>query len=238
MESIAERSAALPERLEQVRENLARAAGEVSRDPDEVTIVAVTKTLPVEVIRAGLAAGLDHFGENRIQEALPKIDALAGEGPIWHLIGHLQTNKARLAAGAFTMVESVDSERIAAALQKRLEQEDRTLDVLVQVNTSGEESKFGLAPDLLRSLLEHTVEMDRLRVKGLMTIAPFDDRESIVRPCFAALRRLRDEAQGWALPGCELTDLSMGMSGDYEWAVAEGATIVRLGSVLFGSRGS
>jgi pyridoxal phosphate enzyme (YggS family) len=238
MESITERSAALPRRLERVRENLARAAGEASRDPAGVTIVAVTKTLPVEVIRAAVAAGLEHFGENRIQEALPKIEALADERPIWHLVGHLQTNKARLAAGAFAMVESVDSERVAAALQQRLEHEDRTLEVLVQVNTSGEETKYGLAPGDLRPLLERMVEMDRLQVKGLMTIAPFDDRENVVRPCFAELRRLRDEAREWALPGCELTELSMGMSGDYEWAVAEGATIVRLGSVLFGRRGA
>lgn len=236
MESIADRIAALPQRLEQVRENLARVAGEASRDPAEVTIVAVTKTLPVEVIRAAVESGLEHFGENRIQEALPKIEALADTEAIWHLIGHLQTNKARLAAGAFAMVESVDSDRIAVALQKRLEHEDRTLEVLVQVNVSGEESKYGLAPGGLRPLLKRMAAMDRLRIRGLMTIAPFDDRESVVRPCFAALRRLRDEAQSWALPGCELPELSMGMSGDYEWAVAEGATIVRLGSVLFGQR--
>ncbi len=236
MDDVRQRAAALPERLERVRETIARAAVGAARAPDEVTIVAVTKTWPVELVRAALGAGLERIGENRIQEALPKIEAMAGEGAIWHLVGHLQTNKARDAARAFAVIESVDSERVAAALQQRLELDDRTLEVLVQVNTSGEESKFGLDPAALRPLLEAMTPMDRLRIRGLMTIAPFDDRESVVRPCFAALRELRERARSWRLPGLELTELSMGMSSDYAWAVAEGATIVRLGSVLFGER--
>ncbi len=227
----------IPSRLEEVRDRIARAAGEGGRDPSEVSIVAVTKTLPASLISAAIRAGIDAIGENRIQEACQKIEELGRDSAVWHLIGHLQTNKARQAARWFDVIQSVDSERIASALQQRAVIEERNLPVFLEVNTSGEESKFGVPPDDLRPLLEAVSALDRITVRGLMTIGPFDPRETIVRPAFVRLRRLLEEAREWDIPGVEMNELSMGMSGDFEWAVAEGATIVRLGSVLFGPRG-
>ena len=234
----------IPERLEEVRERIDRAAARVGRDADEVRIVAVTKTLPTALIEAAAEtkeslriAGLDEIGENRIQEGCTKIEELGREAATWHLIGHLQTNKARHAARWFDVVQSVDSPRIAAALQQRAGTEDRRVPIYLEVNTSGEASKYGVPPGELRPLLEAVSAHDRLEIQGLMTIAPFDPRESVVRPAFVRLRRLLEEAREWDIPGVDRHGLSMGMSGDFEWAVAEGATVVRLGSVLFGPRG-
>ena len=231
------RIAGIPERLEEVRSRIARAAGDARRDPSEVSIVGVTKTLPTALVTAAIDAGLDGIGENRIQEACQKIEELGRDAATWHLLGHLQTNKARYAARWFDVVHSVDSVRIAEALQQRAAIEDRTIPVFLEVNTSGEESKFGVIPDELEPLLEAVSGFDRLAIRGLMTIAPYDSRERIVRPAFVRLRRLLEEAREWDIPGVEMSELSMGMSDDFEWAVAEGATVVRLGSVLFGRRG-
>lgn len=227
----------IPSRLEEVRERIARAAGEAGRDPSEVSVVGVTKTLPASLISAAIRAGIDGIGENRIQEACQKIEELGRDAAVWHLVGHLQTNKARYAVRWFDVIQSVDSERIASAIQQRAEIEQRNIPVFLEVNTSGEESKFGVPPDDLRPLLEAVSGLDRITVRGLMTIGPFDSRETIVRPAFVRLRRLLEEAREWDIPGVKMNELSMGMSGDFEWAVAEGATIVRLGSVLFGPRG-
>ncbi len=231
------RIAGIPERLEEVRSRIVRAADDAGRDPSEVSIVGVTKTLPTALVTAAIDAGLDGIGENRIQEGCRKIEELGREKATWHLIGHLQTNKARYAARWFDVVQSVDSVRIANALQQRAEIEDRSIPVFLEVNTSGEESKFGVIPDELEPLLEAVSGFDRLAIRGLMTIAPYDSRERIVRPAFVRLRRLLEEAREWDVPGVEMSELSMGMSDDFEWAVAEGATVVRLGSVLFGRRG-
>ena len=236
MANLDERIEALPSRLEDVRERIARAASGAGRDPSGINIVGVTKTLPVPLIEAAIGAGLTRIGENRIQEGCAKIEEIGRNAATWHLVGHLQTNKARHAVRWFDIIESVDSVRIAEAIQQRAEIEERTVPVLVEVNTSGEESKFGVDEGELRPLLERIASFDRLRVEGLMTIAPFDVREEIVRPAFVRLRRLLEDARSWQIPGVEMRELSMGMSGDFEWAVAEGATIVRLGSVLFGSR--
>jgi len=227
----------IPSRLADVRERIARAAGDSGRDPSEVSIVGVTKTLPASLISAAIHAGIDAVGENRIQEGCQKVEELGRDAVTWHLIGHLQTNKARQAARWFDVIQSVDSDRIALALQQRAVIEERILPVFLEVNTSGEESKFGVPPDELKPLLEAVSKLDRITVRGLMTIAPFDSRETIVRPAFVRLRRLLEAAREWDIPGVEMNELSMGMSGDFEWAVAEGATVVRLGSVLFGPRG-
>ncbi len=231
------RIAGIPERLEDVRARIARAAEEAGRDPSDIDIVGVTKTLPTALITAAIQAGLEGIGENRIQEGCAKIEELGREAATWHLVGHLQTNKARYAARWFDVVQSVDSARIAAALQQRAEIEERKIPVFLEVKTSIEESKFGVKPDELRPFLETVSEFDRLSIRGLMTIAPWDSREKIVRPAFVRLRRLLEEVREWAVPGVEMNELSMGMSDDFEWAVAEGATVVRLGSVLFGRRG-
>lgn len=236
MSNLDDRIASLPARLESVRERIEAAASAVGRDPESVLIVAVTKSFPVEIMRAALGAGLTDIGENRVQEGCEKIEQLGRETATWHLVGHLQTNKARHAVRFFDIIESVDSVRVAEAIHHRAEIEDVTVPVLVQVNTSAEESKFGVTGAELGPLLEEVSTLDRIEVQGLMTIGPFDDRETVVRPAFVGLRQLLEEAESWEIPRIEMKELSMGMSNDFEWAVAEGATILRLGSVLFGPR--
>lgn len=234
---IEERIQALPQRIEAVRARITEAAETAGRDPSDVRIVAVTKTFPQDLVEGAIAAGLHEIGENRVQEGREKIEALGKEAATWHMVGHLQTNKVRWAVRLFDMVHSVDSPRLAEEIQSRAELEEiDVFPVLVQVNTSGEQSKFGVDPSRLRPLLEEIAGHDRVRVEGLMTMAPFDERESVVRPAFVRLRELFDRVGSWELPGVRMQHLSMGMSNDFEWAVAEGATLVRLGSVLFGPR--
>ena len=234
---IEERIQALPQRIEAVRTRITEAAETAGRDPSDVRIVAVTKTFPLELVEGAIAAGLHEIGENRVQEGREKIEALGEDAATWHMVGHLQTNKVRWAVRLFDTVHSVDSPRLAEEIQSRAEREEiDVFPVLVQVNTSGEQSKFGIDPSGLRPLLEGMAELDRVRVDGLMTMAPFDERESVVRPAFVRLRELFEQVGSWELPGVQMQQLSMGMSNDFEWAVAEGATLVRLGSVLFGPR--
>ena len=222
---------ALPARLGHVREVIAerQRRGGWSH---EVTIVAVTKTHPVEAVRAAAEAGIRAVGENRVQEALAKQEAAAGIPVEWHLIGTLQRNKARHAAGRFALVHSVDRLDLATELDRRTADGSRQA-ILVQVNCSGEPQKGGVEPDALPALLEGIGGLARLELRGLMTMAPFTDDERAQRPPFAMLRELRDAGER---AGHRLPELSMGMSGDYAAAAEEGATIVRLGTVLFGER--
>lgn len=220
---------ALPERLAQVRAELARLA------PQQVTIVAVTKGFGTDAIRAATDAGLADIGENRVQEALQKQQELGARsqelGIRWHLIGHLQRNKARVVAGRFDLVHSLDSLELARELDRRSTTPQR---VLLQVNVAGEVQKSGCAPDEARALARQVAALEHLRLEGLMTLAPFTDDEDVQRRTFRGLRALRDrikEEEGLWLP-----TLSMGMSGDYASAVLEGATVIRLGTVLFGPR--
>ena len=220
--------------LATVRARIAAAAEAAGRDPGGVELVAVSKTFPVAALQAAIAAGQTLFGENRVQEALPKIEALAGiagpDGapPRFHLVGHLQTNKARQ-AGAFDMIESVDSLRLAVALERRL---PRPMPVLLEVNVAGEASKHGFAPDEVGPALAAIAPLAKLDVVGLMTVAPLVAAAESARPVFRELRRLRDvEAQRLGAG-----HLSMGMSNDFQVAVTEGATIVRLGRAIFGDR--
>ena len=236
MFDLEDRIAALSDRLESVRERIALAVSGTERNPASICVVAVTKAFPVEIIQAALEVGLTEIGENRVQEGREKIEQLGRDTATWHLVGHLQTNKARHAVRCFDIIESVDSIRLGEAIQHRAEIEAVTVPILIQVNTSAEESKFGVSRQGLRPLVEAVSALDRVRVQGLMTIAPFDDRETVVRPAFVGLRQLLEEVKSWAIPGIEMTHLSMGMSNDFEWAVAEGATMLRLGSVLFGPR--
>jgi len=236
MFDLEDRIAALSDRLESVRERIALAVSGTERNPASICVVAVTKAFPVEIIQAALEVGLTEIGENRVQEGREKIEQLGRDAATWHLVGHLQTNKARHAVRCFDIIESVDSIRLGEAIQHRAEIEAVTVPILIQVNTSAEESKFGVSRQGLRPLVEAVSALDRVRVQGLMTIAPFDDRETVVRPAFVGLRQLLEEVKSWAIPGIEMTHLSMGMSNDFEWAVAEGATMLRLGSVLFGPR--
>ncbi len=221
----------LPQRLAEVR---ARIAERQTRRgwSHPVTIVAVTKTHPPEAVRAAVAAGLTAVGENRVQEALAKQEALTDLTVDWHLIGTLQRNKARHAVGRFALIHSVDSAELALELNRRTAAGTAQA-VLVQVNCSGEPQKGGVEPDDLPALLDQFGSFDRLALRGLMTMAELTDDEEIQRGAFRRLRELKEQA---AARGIALRELSMGMSGDYLVAVEEGATMVRLGTLLFGER--
>jgi PLP dependent protein len=221
----------LPGRLAQVRETVARhqAIGGWSHP---VRIVAVTKGHPPEAVLAALAAGLEDIGENRVQEALQKQDALSEVGVSWHLIGTLQRNKARHAAGRFVLVHSLDRLDLASELDRRV-RPDTQQPVLVQVNCSDESQKGGVAPEELSDLLDRLRGLERLDLRGLMTMSALTDDTGEQRRAFRRLRELRDVGQR---AGHRLPELSMGMSGDYPVAVEEGATMIRLGTVLFGER--
>lgn len=225
---------ALPANLARVREEIARVqAREGVRGA--VGIVAVTKGQPAAAISAALQAGLGDVGENRVQEALDKQAQAAAVPVTWHLVGHLQTNKAKHVPGAFGWVHSVDSTRVADALARAVTARSAgtRLKVLVQVNVAGEGQKNGCEPAAAGEVARHVAALVDLELEGLMTMAPLTDDERVQRRVFAGLRALRDRLQG---EGLSLPELSMGMSGDYRAAVAEGATMLRLGTVLFGER--
>jgi pyridoxal phosphate enzyme (YggS family) len=221
----------LPDRLASVRERISAAQARAGLT-HAVTIVAVTKTFGPEAVQAAVAAGLDAVGENRVQEALPKQDALPDLAVDWHLIGSLQQNKARRVVGRFALIHSVDRPALAQEIDRRAAAGTRQR-VLVQVNCSAEPQKGGVEPGELPALLDTLRELPRVEVRGLMTMAELTDDAGRQRAAFAMLRRLRDEA---AARGHSVAELSMGMSGDYEVAVEEGATMVRLGTILFGGR--
>ena len=222
--------------LADVRGRIKSAAIRAGRDPAEVRLLPVTKTLPVERLRSAVAAGCTELGENKVQEAKRKHAELADLDVKWSVIGHLQTNKAKDVATFAAEFQALDSVRVAEALDRRLAQTGRTLDVFVQVNTSGEESKFGLSPEDVPAFLSELPAFGSLRVQGLMTLALFSPDTERVRACFRLLRELRDRARdetpGLIGPG----GLSMGMSGDFELAVEEGSTCVRVGQAIFGAR--
>jgi PLP dependent protein len=208
-----------------------RSAERAGRDPADVVLVAVTKTFPVDRIRNAMALGLSIFGENRVQEALPKVEEIGTTDASWHLIGHLQTNKAKFVGGRFAMVQSIDSVEVATALDRRL---TAALEVLIEVNVAEEPQKTGALPSDLPAVAAAVTSAAHLRLRGLMTIAPIVPDPEQVRPIFQRLRSLRDET-GQRL-GTSLPVLSMGMTGDYPIAVEEGATMLRLGRALFGPR--
>lgn len=219
-------------RLEKIQETVAQTAQKAGRDPAEIELVAVSKTQPVEVILEAMRAGITAFGENKVQEARGKIESL-GRG-VWHLIGHLQSNKARDAVRLFDFIDSVDRLDLAEELNQRADALGKTQNVLLQVNIAGESTKFGCAPGAASVLAEAINAMPRLALSGLMTIAPYSPDPEKSRPHFAGLRELRDKLEKET--GLHLPTLSMGMSGDFAVAVEEGATSVRIGTALFGER--
>lgn len=223
----------LAARWKVVRERVDAACLAAGRDPSEVGILPVSKTFPAEVIREAVALGQHRFGENRVQEIRAKFEPLADCAIKWVMIGHLQTNKAKEVARLASEVQSLDRLELAKALHKRLQIESRTLDVLVQVKTSSEETKYGLPADMLPRFLDTLRGFDTLRVRGLMTLAIHSEDEGEVRRCFRLLRGLRDAALA---DGHDVQRLSMGMSGDFPLAIAEGATEVRIGTAIFGAR--
>ena len=228
----------IAERVAAVRDRIARAAERARRAPSEVRLVAVSKTQPIEAVREAFAAGVRDFGENRVQEAEPKIAAsadLVAAGAAWHLVGHLQSNKARRAAALFGLVQSIDSLDIAQRLARAGEESGRALRGLVEVDLAGEATKFGLPEGELMDTLRALRGRAGLRLEGLMVLPPLCDELERVRPYFRRLRELRDRALGEGLLAAG--ELSMGMSHDFEAAVEEGASIVRVGTAIFGERG-
>lgn len=220
-----------------VHARMAAACQRVGRDAASVRLLPVSKTKPESVLRLAYAAGCRMLGENKPQEAHRKWEAMADLGDLrWSVIGHLQTNKAKLVAQCASEFQALDSLRVAEALERRLQAEGRALDVFVQVNTSGEASKYGLHPDDVAAFLRQLPAFSALRVRGLMTLALFSAEAERVRQCFVLLRGLRDRLRQDAPAGIELGELSMGMSGDYEIAIEEGATVVRVGQAIFGAR--
>ena len=222
--------------LDEVRGRIAAAARRSGRSASTVRLLPVTKTVPAQRLRAAIGAGCDEFGENRAQEAVAKCRELADTGVRWSFIGHLQTNKARLVAGFASEVQTIDRIAVAAALDRQLQRLGRRLPVLVQVNTSGEASKFGLGPGEVAAFMAQLRPFTTLDVRGLMTLALFSDDKRAVRDCFVRLRQLRDELRDCRFDHIGLDELSMGMSGDFEMAVEEGATVVRVGQAIFGRR--
>lgn len=226
-------------RTEEVRRRVESSAARAGRDPREVTLVAVSKTHPASLVREAVAAGLRDFGENRVQEADEKIEELKRDAPQvrWHLIGHLQANKARRAVRLFDLIHSVDSRALAERLERICVEEGRErLDVLVQVDLAGEESKSGAREDELPALFEALKACERVRCRGLMLLPPFFEEAERARPYFRRLRSLRDELRGRGAFGDRGGELSMGMSHDFETAIEEGATLVRVGTAIFGAR--
>lgn len=223
----------LADNLAAVRSRIARACEQAGRDPEEVTLLAVSKNHPASTVAEAANLGLTLFGENRVQEAKIKIPA-SPERARWHFIGHLQSNKAREAVSLFEMIESLDSPALAAEVQKQAEKQAKTLRVLVEVNVAGESSKFGWNPERLLEELPLLKGFKRLELQGFMTVAPYSNDPERVRPVFRRLRELRDRCVD--VLGLPLPVLSMGMSGDLEVAIQEGATLVRVGTALFGPR--
>ena len=223
----------LSENINSVQERIAAAFARARRDPGSVTLVAVTKGQSPEVVTEAARLGLTLFGENKIQEAKAKIPLCPGRLH-WHFIGHLQTNKCREAVELFEMVQSVDSLHVAEELNKRAEQAARTLPILIEVNIVGEASKFGYRAEKLRTELSQLNCLPRLEIHGLMTVPPWSSEAESLRPVFRQLRELKLECE--QILGAPLPHLSMGMTGDFEVAIEEGATMVRIGTALFGSR--
>lgn len=225
----------IEDNIRHVRERIAEAAGRSRRDPGSVRLMAVTKTVDDDRILAALRCGVEIIGENYVQEARRKIEAM-GRKAEWHLIGHLQTNKAKYAVHLFDMIHSLDRLELAVELDRRARAAGRVIPVLIEVNVSGEATKSGVPLDSAPDLIRAAAPMANLSIRGLMTMPPWSDDPEESRPYFRALRALRDRIVAESIPGVEMRELSMGMTDDYAVAVEEGATIVRIGRGIFGER--
>ena len=222
----------IAENLRDVSQIIARSCEKSGRPTSDVSLVCVTKEAPIDAMRDALAAGAQIFGENRVQEAASKFGSF-GKDVEWHLIGHLQTNKARDAVRIFSLIHSVDSLRLATEIDKEARKAGKVQDILIQVNTSGEASKFGIKPEDAADLLRDIAKLANVRALGLMTIAPEVEDPETVRPYFRKLRELRDRIRDLRPPTSDFRLLSMGMTNDFEIAIEEGATLVRIGRAIF-----
>jgi pyridoxal phosphate enzyme (YggS family) len=228
--------------LSRLKDRIAEAAARASRTPEEITLVGVSKTVTPEAVREAIEAGLTEIGENRVQEAQPKIEALAavaeaaGRPVRWHMIGHLQRNKAKAAVGLFDLIQSLDSRRLAEAVNKAALESGAGMDVLCEVNTSDEESKFGLSPSEVVKFVAQLADLKGLRIKGLMTVGPLVADPDEARPAFRRLRELSRTLEAEGFPWVQMRYLSMGMTNDFEQAIEEGSNMVRVGTAIFGRR--
>jgi pyridoxal phosphate enzyme (YggS family) len=225
----------IAENLARIKEQIAEAAMRSGRTPDSVKLVGVTKTVDVVRIKEAVSAGLQILGENYVQEARDKITEVGGEVS-WHFVGRLQTNKAKYAVKLFDMIQTVDSFKLAKELNRRAQPLGRIIPIIIQVNLASEVSKGGVEPPECITLIKQISELANLQIRGLMTMPPFFDQPERARPYFAQLRELSQEIARAQLPRVEMNELSMGMSGDFETAIEEGATLVRVGTAIFGER--
>ena len=223
------------ENLSNVMERIARAARRAGRDPEDVVLIAASKGVEVDRLKDGLSAGIKVFGESKVQEAMPKLLALGKEAE-WHFIGHLQSNKVKYVVGAFTLIHSVDSIELSEEINRRAEKMGMIQNVLLEVNVSGEKGKFGVMPDNVIAITNALSGLKYISLKGFMTIPPYSDDPEDARPYFRILREIRDKARQTGIFTDDCGELSMGMSDDFETAIEEGATMVRVGTAIFGTR--
>ena len=225
----------IKENLEVVEKNICKACEKAGRDRSEVTLIAVSKTKPVSDIRQAMECGITVFGENKVQEIRDKTAEIK-EPLSWHMIGHLQANKVKYLPGVACMIHSVDNLKLAEEIEKQAAKKDVIMDVLVEVNMAGEDTKFGLSPDEAEDFVKEISGLEHLNIRGLMTIAPYTDDPESNRVYFKGLRELKDKINSKGLLKKDMDTLSMGMTGDYQVAIEEGATFVRVGTGIFGER--
>ncbi len=221
--------------FQDVRDRVDRALARSGRGGEKIDIVAVTKNVEIAQIEEAIEYGHTLFGENRVQDAKRKIPNFEGRDVRWHMIGHLQSNKVKTALSLFTMIHSLHSIALAREISRRASMENREIDLLVQVNASGEETKFGIRPSKVKEFLKEAEDLENIRIKGLMTIAPFTEDVALIRKTFRTLRTLFENARGMNLRNSEMRCLSMGMTADFEVAIEEGSNMLRIGTALFGS---
>ncbi len=222
------------ENIKEVQRRISESAKKVGRNPDEITLVAVSKTKPVRLIKEATQCGITQLGENRVQEVMEKFEHI--DGAQWHLIGHLQKNKVKYIVDKVSLIHSVDSYELAKEIDKQAKKIGKIQEILIQVNISGEESKSGIEPENAEGVCRQVSELENVRIKGFMTMAPREADENELHKIFGGLKALMEEIKEKNIENVELEELSMGMSGDYEIAVMEGATIVRVGTGIFGMR--
>lgn len=226
---------AIEDNVNSVCQRIRNTCQKIGRDASEIILIAVSKTFPAEAIKLAVESGIKHIGENRVQEAQNKFKQL-NTIATWHLVGHLQTNKVKTALQIFDLIHSIDSYHLAQEISKRAQQLDRTVECLVEVDTSGEPTKFGVVPEATLELIKKIALLPAIQIKGLMTIGAFLPDPEDVRPCFKLLKELSDEIQHAGLDNAEMKYLSMGMTNDFEIAIEEGANMIRVGRAIFGER--